>query len=125
MATRVRLTADVDPDVKKRVRIAAIESETSVSEWVERAVVRELERAEVREPSHGRETRPSGGDRPHGSPSLSTGDDLEALLEAAVRDREGLYMPSPGAKPKGMEDPIKLGGGKTMAETIIEERGER
>lgn len=44
MARRVRLTADVDPEVKKRVRIAAIESETSVSEWVERAVVRELER---------------------------------------------------------------------------------
>jgi predicted transcriptional regulator len=44
MAARVRLTADVDPDVKKRVRIAAIESESSVSEWVERAVVRELDR---------------------------------------------------------------------------------
>lgn len=44
MATRVRLTADVDPEVKKQVRIAAIQSDTSVSEWIERAVRRELDR---------------------------------------------------------------------------------
>lgn len=124
MATRVRLTADVDPDVKKRVRIAAIESETSVSEWVERAVMRELERREVKGASHDREaSRP--GAQPHGTVSPSESGDIEALIEAAVRDREGLYLPPPGLKPKGIENPIKLGGDKTMAETIIEERGER
>ncbi len=46
---RVRITADVDEALRRRVKIAAVSSDRSVSEWVEAAVRRELEREE-REP---------------------------------------------------------------------------
>jgi hypothetical protein len=123
MAARVRLTADVDPEVKKRVRIAAIESETSVSEWIERAVVRELERKAKDRSSDGSATvEPSRAETHAARPRE---DDYRTLLQAAVEDRDGLYLPPPGVKPSGSENPIKLCGGTSMADTIIEERGER
>lgn len=43
---RVRITADVDEALRRRVKIAAVSSDRSVSEWVESAVRRELEREE-------------------------------------------------------------------------------
>lgn len=94
MATRVRLTADVDPEVKKRVKLAAVETDTSVSEWVERAVVRELERV--------RDLAPS---------------ELES-------DEREVYSPAPGTSLRIPEHPVTLRGGKSMAETVLEDRGE-
>lgn len=41
---RVRLTADVEPELKRQVKIAAVNRDSSVSEFVEQAVRRELER---------------------------------------------------------------------------------
>ncbi len=43
---RVRLTADVDQELRRRVKLAGVVSGSLVSEWVERAVRRELEREE-------------------------------------------------------------------------------
>jgi hypothetical protein len=43
---RVRLSADVEPDLRRRVRIAAAKSDRKVSEWIAEAVRRELEREE-------------------------------------------------------------------------------
>lgn len=47
---RVRLTADVDEELRRQVKIAAVTADRSVSEWIEAAVRRELERQE-REPT--------------------------------------------------------------------------
>lgn len=44
--SRVRLTADVDPDLKHLVKISAERRASSVSDWVEEAIRRELEREE-------------------------------------------------------------------------------
>lgn len=60
---RVRLMADVDPELRRRVKVAAASSDRSVSEWVEEAVRRELER-EAREE---RDYYPSEGGKPRGS----------------------------------------------------------
>jgi predicted transcriptional regulator len=46
--SRVRLSADVDAELRRRVRIAAASSDRSVSEWIEAAVRHELEREEDR-----------------------------------------------------------------------------
>lgn len=46
--TRVRITADVDAELRRRVKIAAVRADRSVSGWVEEALTRELER-EARE----------------------------------------------------------------------------
>lgn len=41
---RVRLTADVAPELRRMVKIAAASTDRSVSEWIEGAVRHELER---------------------------------------------------------------------------------
>ncbi len=45
--TRVRLSADVDAELRRRVRIAAASSDRSVGKWIEAAVRQELEREEA------------------------------------------------------------------------------
>ena len=94
MAIRVRLTADVDPEVKKRVKVAAVESETTVSEWVERAVVKALERER----------------------------DLAPM--ESERDQQEVYSPAPGTSLRIPERPGTLRGGTSMADTVLEDRGE-
>ena len=42
--TRVRLSVDVDPDLRRHVKIAAASKDQSVKEWLEDAIRRELER---------------------------------------------------------------------------------
>jgi hypothetical protein len=121
MAARVRLTADVDPEVKKRVRIAAIESDTSVSEWVERAVLRELEGA-VNEERHEAGVRQSVELDPRNTGAPSRIDERRTLLEAIVADRDGLYLPPPGSKPRGSENPPKLKDGSKISDAVIEDR---
>lgn len=44
--SRVRLSADVDVELRRQVRIAAASSDRSVSEWIEAAVRHKLEREE-------------------------------------------------------------------------------
>lgn len=44
---RVRIVADVDPELRRRVKVAAASGDRSVSEWIEEAVRRELEREEA------------------------------------------------------------------------------
>lgn len=46
--SRVRLSADVDAELRRRVRIAAASNDVSVGEWIEAAVRHELEREEDR-----------------------------------------------------------------------------
>lgn len=44
---RVRLSADVEPELRRRVRIAAARSDRKVSDWIAEAVRRESEREET------------------------------------------------------------------------------
>lgn len=44
---RVRLSADVDSELRRRVRIAAAKSDRKVSDWIADAVRKELERQEA------------------------------------------------------------------------------
>lgn len=45
---RARITVDVPPDLKRRVRIAAAFRDETVKDWVERALLRELREEEDR-----------------------------------------------------------------------------
>lgn len=40
---KARLTVDVDPELRRRIRIAAAVRDESLKEWIERAVTKELE----------------------------------------------------------------------------------
>ncbi len=44
---RVRLSADVEPELRRRVRVAAAASDRKVSDWISEAVKRELDREEL------------------------------------------------------------------------------
>jgi hypothetical protein len=44
--TRVRLSVDVDPELRRRVRMAAASKDQSVKEWLEGVLERELERTD-------------------------------------------------------------------------------
>lgn len=59
--SRVRLSADVDAELRRQVRIAAASSDRSVSEWIEAAVRHELEREEVQTAPISRASAPAFG----------------------------------------------------------------
>ncbi len=44
--TRVRLSVDVDPELRRRVRMAAASKDQSVKEWLEEVLKRELRRTD-------------------------------------------------------------------------------
>ena len=46
IVTRVRLSVDVDPELRRRVRMAAASKDQSVKEWLEDVLKRELKRTE-------------------------------------------------------------------------------
>lgn len=53
---RVRLSADVDPELRRRVRIAAARKDRKVSDWIAEAVRRELEREDLEAEQQGSHT---------------------------------------------------------------------
>lgn len=56
---RVRLSADVDSELWRRVKLAAVSSDKSVSEWIKEAVRCELEREEVESGDFSRASAPA------------------------------------------------------------------
>lgn len=79
---RVRLSADVEPELRRRVRIAAAKADRKVSDWIADAVRRELEREEEQE------YYPSEGPKPRGSrnPVRPKGGG-NPVSEAVIEDR--------------------------------------
>ncbi len=79
---RVRLTVDVAPDLRRRIKIAAASRDETVKEWIERAILRELREEEVDE------YVPPSGPKPEGlregAPKLRSG---ATASEAVVEDR--------------------------------------
>ncbi|MBX6765519.1 MAG: hypothetical protein IRY88_17905 [Rubrobacteraceae bacterium] len=76
---RVRIAADVDADLRRRVKVAAASADKSVSEWIEEAVRRELEREEKQE------YYPSEGSKPKGSKNPPRSG--RSVAEAVIEDR--------------------------------------
>ena len=58
---RVRLSADVEPELRRQVRIAAARSDRKVSDWIANAVRRELEREETEDHPISRASVPAYG----------------------------------------------------------------
>lgn len=79
---RVRIAADVDADLRRRVKVAAANTDRSISEWIEGAVRRELENSEVEEL-----TMPAEGEKPRGSKRAPRPKSGRTVAEAVVEDR--------------------------------------
>ena len=78
---RVRIAADVDAELRRRVKVAAAVSDKSVSEWIEEAVRHEVDRdAEEL-------TMPVRGEKPRGSHNPPRPKSGRTVAEAVIEDR--------------------------------------
>lgn len=68
--TRVRLTVDVEPELRRRIKIAAASRDETVRDWIERAILRELGEGngEGRVYEEEPEFYPAEGPKPRGLP---------------------------------------------------------
>lgn len=90
---KARLTVDVDPELRRRIRVAAAVRDESLKEWIERALLRELE-----EEAGGEATAPES---------------------AEVRD----YYPATGPRPGGREGRRpRPKSGRGVSEAVVEDR---
>jgi hypothetical protein len=95
---KVKLTAEVDPELERRLKIAATGADKSVSEWIEELVQRELE---------------------NGVPAKSVGMARNSLPPE-------FHIPPAGVRPTRYRNPVKLRPGSgTVADAVLEDRGER
>ena len=128
--TRVRLTADVEPELRRQVKIAAASSDKSVSEWIE-----DVLRDELQEYQDGRRvvyignskvTMPPPGVKLHGRKHPKHPPKLRGaggtIADGVIEDRDGMYLPPAGAKPKGSKNPPRFTDGSKISDAVIEDR---
>ncbi len=80
---KVKLTLEVEPELRRRIKLSATAKDESLREWVYRAVLRELEDDEAEEL-----TLPPAGAKPRGSrtPVKPRGGG-NPVSEAVIEDR--------------------------------------
>lgn len=93
---RTRITVDVDPEVRRRIRLAVADRDETIKDFVERAILHELAHSQ-------------GFGGIAGQGAETPGDEQE-------------YYPAEGPKPTGLENAPKPRSGRTVAETVIEDR---
>lgn len=94
---KARLTVDVDPELRRRIRVAAAVRDESLKEWIERALLRELEEE-------------AGGEGARGA----------ATPEGA---EVGDYYPATGPRPGGREGSRpRPRSGRNVSEAVVEDR---
>lgn len=80
---KVKLSVEMEPELRRRVKIAAAGRDQSIREWILGAIHHELENDD-----EGQELYPSEGGKPEGlregAPKLESGD---TLSEAVIEDR--------------------------------------
>lgn len=62
LVARVRIVADVDPELRRAVKVAAASTDRSISEWIGQAVRHELERETEQEYYPAEAPKPTGLD---------------------------------------------------------------
>lgn len=91
---KARLTVDVDPELRRRIRVAAAVRDESLKEWIERAVLRELEeeaggvgrvleRSEVGDYYAAKGPKPGGGEGTRPQPRSG-----RSVSDAILEDRQ-------------------------------------
>ncbi len=88
---KVKLTLEVEPELRRRIKLSATSRDESLREWVQRAILHELEaedsgRGDIREEWQG--YHPSRGGKPRGSenPPRPRGGG-NPVSEAVIEDR--------------------------------------
>lgn len=83
MTEKVKLSLQVEPELRRRIKLSATARDESLREWVYRALLRELDREEEEQ-----EYYPSEGGKPRGSrnPARPRGGG-NPVSEAVIEDR--------------------------------------
>jgi hypothetical protein len=85
MMARTRLTVDVDPELRRRIRLAVASRDETIKDFLERAILREL--ADLELDAEQKYYPPQVSDPPagvRGSPKLSS---ERTVAEAVIEDR--------------------------------------
>lgn len=126
---KVRLSTEVEPELEQQVRIAAANSDKSVSEWIEKTLRHAVEAThdalDVGEeltvpPSSVMKSR--GIDNP---PKLRGGKTMAEIVQedrAGFEEDDDLTIAPLGAKPTGSENPPSLRDGSFIADAVVEDR---
>ncbi len=89
--TRVRLSVDVDPDLRRRIKISAAARDETVKDFLERAILRELRQgnggAARRHDEEEQEFYPSKGGKPQGSKNPPSSRSGRTVADAVIEDR--------------------------------------
>lgn len=80
--TKVKLSVEVEPGLRRRVKIAAASRDQSIREWIVSAIEHELEDGVEEEFYHSEGGKPKG--LREGAPKLGSG---ATLSEAVIEDR--------------------------------------
>jgi len=89
VAEKVKLSLEVEPELRRRIKLSATARDESVREWVQRAILRELEAQEPGDPGgEGEMILPPAGAKPRGSrnPARPKGGG-NPVSEAVIEDR--------------------------------------
>jgi hypothetical protein len=82
MVEKVKLSLQVEPELRRRIKLSAAARDESVREWVQRAILRELEAEE-----EGQEYYPSEGGKPRGAKNPPRPRSGRTVAEAVIEDR--------------------------------------
>jgi len=88
VAEKVKLSLEVEPELRRRIKLSATARDESVREWVRRALLRELEAEELGDPGEEEMILPPAGAKPRGSrnPARPRGGG-NPVSEAVIEDR--------------------------------------
>lgn len=88
---KVKLTLEVEPELRRRIKMSATARDESLREWVHRAILRELEVEDSEAPNGGtqeeQEYYPSRGGKPRGSEHPPRSRSGRTVAEAVIEDR--------------------------------------
>ncbi len=83
---RVKLTLEVEPELRRRIKLSAAARDESLREWVHRAILRELE-AEGSGNGEEQDYHPSRGGKPRGSEHPPRPRSGRTVADAVIEDR--------------------------------------
>ncbi len=87
---RVRLTVDVDPELRRRIKVAAASRDETIKDFLGRAILRELRQgngAALRHDEEEQEFYPSEGGKPQGSKNPPSPRSGRTVADAVIEDR--------------------------------------
>lgn len=86
MAEKVKLSVELDPELRRRVKLAAVSQDQSIRDWVVNAIQHELDRS-----AETQLITPEPGAKPRGIANPPTARSGRLVSDAVVEDRDASW----------------------------------